>query len=196
MFKDIPGYEGLYQIDEDGNVLSLRSGKIMSHLKPDNYYQYPSVRLSKNGHDKKYGIHRLLAITYIPNPNNLPIVMHKDNDKTNFSLDNIDWGTSSENNADAYKDGLRQPTTKPYAYYEIYNDEGTIDVVCKGRDGIVNAIGYGTRKTAQSALMRNSMFSRGNYEGCRVCKINLIGQFENDLDERSTIIPWWGRQEP
>lgn len=196
MFKDIPGYEGLYQIDEKGNVLSLRSNKIMSHLKPDKYYHYPAVRLSKDGHDKKFGIHRLMATVFVPNPNNLPIVMHKDNDKTNFDPNNLIWGTSSENNADAYRDGIKQPLTDPRTYYEIYNDDDTTHVVCKGRDGVVNAIGYGTRKTVQSALMRNSMFTKGNYEGCRVCKINLIGQFENDLDERSTIIPWWGRQMP
>lgn len=193
MFKDIPGYEGLYQIDECGNVLSLRSQKLMSHLKPDAYFHYPSVRLSKDGHDQKYSIHRLVAMTHVPNPDNLPVVMHKDNNKNNFNAYNLKWGTSSENNSDAYKDGMKQPLTDPRTYYEIYNDEDTIHVVCKGREGIVNAIGYGTLKTAQSALIRNSKFSKGNYEGCRVCKINYIGPPDN-LDERSTIIPWWGRQ--
>lgn len=195
MFKDIPGYEGLYQVDENGNILSLRTQRIIAQSKPDKYFHYPYVRLSKNGHNQKFSVHRLVATVHVPNPDNLPIVMHKDNNKLNPSADNLQWGTSSDNNKDAYKDGLKQPSIEPRTYYEIYDDEDNIHVVCKGREGIVNAIGYGTKKTVQSALMRNSKFSKGNYPNCRVCKINYIGP-PDDLDERSTIIPWWGRQKP
>lgn len=195
MFKDIPGYEGLYQIDEYGNVYSVRHDRIMSHKKPDNHYPYPGISLRKDGHNKKFGIHRLIAMTHIPNPDNLPIVMHKDNNKLNHSIDNLQWGTSSQNNLDAYKDGVKHPSDGPRSYYEIYNDDDTIHVLCKGREGIYNAIGYGTMTTVQNALVRNSKFSNGNYKGCRVCKINYIGP-PDDLDKRSTIIPWWGRQEP
>ena len=48
----------------------------------------------------------MVAIAFIPNPNNLPIVMHKDNDKTNPNLNNLKWGTVSENTQDAFNDGL------------------------------------------------------------------------------------------
>ena len=51
-------------------------------------------------------IHVLLAKAYIPNPHNYPVVMHKDNDKTNYSLSNLQWGTISENTKAAFDDGL------------------------------------------------------------------------------------------
>lgn len=56
---------------------------------------------------KQRRVHVLLAEAYIPNPNNYPVVMHLDNDKTNYSLDNLKWGTVSENTQAAFDDGLQ-----------------------------------------------------------------------------------------
>lgn len=96
--KDIVGYEGLYQITSDGKVWSLKNCKFLKPLlsgpKGKEYYY---VCLSKNGVKKNHKIHRLVAEAFIPNPNNLPIVNHKDENKENNRIDNLEWVTSKEN---------------------------------------------------------------------------------------------------
>lgn len=95
-FVDIPGYEGKYQINKFGDVLSLNfkninTSKIMKPSKDS--HGYLRLGLRKNGRYHWESIHRLVALTFIPNPNNLPEVNHKDEDKTNNCIDNLEWCT-------------------------------------------------------------------------------------------------------
>lgn len=81
VFKDIKGYEGIYQISNLGNVKSIRRNKLLKQkLNKTGYY---SVVLSVNSKIKCYLTHRLVAETFITNPDNLPCVNHKDEDKSN-----------------------------------------------------------------------------------------------------------------
>lgn len=91
IWKDISGYEGLYQISNLGRVKSKR--KI---LKPING-EYLHVGLSKNGIQTTKLIHRLVAENFIDNPNNLPQVNHKDENKHNNCVNNLEWITFKEN---------------------------------------------------------------------------------------------------
>ena len=94
-FKYIPQYEGLYSIDKSGQVFSHKSGKF---LKPyPNHRKYLMVQLYKNGQNKRITVHRLVAITYIPNPNNLPEIDHIDTDRQNNNVNNLRWCTRKEN---------------------------------------------------------------------------------------------------
>ena len=94
-FKYIPGYYGLYSIDENGNVFSHISGKI---LKPHaNHRGYLMVDLYKEGKVKKGIIHRLVAITYIPNPYDLPEIDHIDTNRQNNHVSNLRWCTRRDN---------------------------------------------------------------------------------------------------
>ena len=89
MIKPIIGYENLYKINNYGEVLSLRSNKI---LKPNNNgIGYFIIQLCKNGKRKNYLIHRLVAEHFLDNPNNLPEVNHKDEDKSNNFVNNLEW---------------------------------------------------------------------------------------------------------
>ena len=92
--KDIPGYEGLYAITSCGKVWGH---KRKHFLIPSNDNGYMRVSLSKKGKVKRYSIHRLVAITYIPNPEDLPEVNQKSEDKTNNCINNLEWVTKSEN---------------------------------------------------------------------------------------------------
>lgn len=95
IFKDIPGYEGLYQVSNYGRVKSLYTDKILSpHL---NWAGYPEVILYRNHKRYKEKIHRLVATTFIPNPDNKPQVDHIDTDKTNNQQNNLRWVTNKEN---------------------------------------------------------------------------------------------------
>ena len=87
--KNIKGYEGLYGITTEGEVYSYKSKKF---LKPrTNRGGYLKVSLFKDRKEKTYYIHRLVAEAYIPNPENLPQINHKDENKTNNCLQNLEW---------------------------------------------------------------------------------------------------------
>ena len=95
IWKDIEGYEGLYQVSNMGRVRSLRRNIILKSKRETN--EYERVVLSTNNIPKLYSIHRLVAMAFIPNPNNYPIVNHKDEDRTNNRVDNLEWCTQKYN---------------------------------------------------------------------------------------------------
>lgn len=87
--KDIKGFEGLYGITEDGQVFNYKTQKFMKQRQDkDGYYR---LSLTKEGKQYTRFIHRLLAEAFIPNPKNLPLLNHKDENKQNNSLDNLEW---------------------------------------------------------------------------------------------------------
>lgn len=111
IWKDIEGYEGLYQVSNLGRVKSkLRKGRI---LKPINTKKYYSVILCKNSTTKEIYVHRLVAYAFIPNPQNKPFINHIDGNKQNNYVENLEWCTQSENCRHAYKIGLNKGRSKP-----------------------------------------------------------------------------------
>ena len=99
IWKEIEGYEGKYEVSNLGNVRSLkyaRSNKVKL-LKQASDHGYKRVNLFKNGKRKSHWVHRLVAIAFLPNPNNLPQVNHKDENKTNNRMDNLEWCTIKYN---------------------------------------------------------------------------------------------------
>lgn len=96
-WKDILGYEGLYQVSNLGRVKSLKFDKERILKNRTNSNGYLSVQLSKGNKIKSFLIHRLVANAFLPNPNNYSYVNHKDENKTNNCVDNLEW-TSHESN--------------------------------------------------------------------------------------------------
>lgn len=93
IWKDIKGYEGLYQVSNFGRV--KRNGRILKvRVKRKGYL---GVVLYNNSEPKHYTIHRLVAEAFIPNPENKPQVNHIDEDKTNNTVANLEWVTAKEN---------------------------------------------------------------------------------------------------
>lgn len=100
VWKDIVGYEGLYQVSNTGEVISLNynnNGKEKKLRKGINENGYEHVRLYKNGKGKTYRVNRLVAMGFIPNPNNYPEVNHIDENKVNNSINNLEWCTRKYN---------------------------------------------------------------------------------------------------
>lgn len=87
--RDILGYEGLYAITSCGKVWSYRRQKFLKPQEKKNGYL--QVILKNKGVQKGFLIHRLVAETYLPNPNNLPQVNHKDEDKIHNWISNLEW---------------------------------------------------------------------------------------------------------
>ena len=108
IWKDIEGFEGLYQVSNFGRVKcvehkcpgrhGLRTVKehLMTQVKGSKGYFY--VALSNMDRGRTFTVHRLVAKAFIPNPENLPCVNHKDEDKFNNNVDNLEWCTSLYNN--------------------------------------------------------------------------------------------------
>lgn len=92
---DIKGYEGLYQVKNTGNVKSLYTGKILIANAPS--ADYNRVFLYKEGYSRLFSVHRLVALHFVENPLNKPIVNHKDRNKKNNHYLNLEWVTYAEN---------------------------------------------------------------------------------------------------
>lgn len=104
IWKDIDNFIGLYKINNLGDIFSIKKNKI---LKIDNSIGYSRITLHKHGKSKKFLVHRLLAIAFILNNENKKCINHKDGNKLNNRLDNLEWCTYTENNQHAIDVGLR-----------------------------------------------------------------------------------------
>lgn len=95
IWKDVVGYEGLYEVSDNGKVKSLRKNHLMTPTITRGY-AYLKLRDSQ-GNDKSFPVHRLVAIAFIPNPNCYNCVNHKDENKLNNNAYNLEWCTLSYN---------------------------------------------------------------------------------------------------
>lgn len=94
-----------YAVSEYGDVYGKKNNLLKHDVTYDGYHR---VTLYKNNKPKHYPIHRLVAETFIPNPENKPTVNHIDGDKSNNSVSNLEWSTHSENSQHAYDNGLNR----------------------------------------------------------------------------------------
>jgi len=110
IWRDVVGYEGMYQVSDLGNIKSLnynRTGKSKTLAKKHHKFGYVTVTLCKNGVCKNKSIHILVAEAFIANPKSLPCVNHIDGDKENNIVGNLEWVTYSQNTRHAIEKGLR-----------------------------------------------------------------------------------------
>lgn len=108
IWKKIPNYDGIYEVNNVGQIRNTTSGKVLKQH--ENPLGYKFIRLSKNGVSKKYRVHRLVAICFLENPENKPFINHLDSNPRNNQLDNLQWCTQSENIQHAYDHGNKTPT--------------------------------------------------------------------------------------
>ena len=111
IWKDVLQYDGKYQVSDLGNVRSFKKDKehpTMLKFSEDKD-GYLCVSLSKNSSSKKVRVHRLVAETFISNPDRKPTVNHKDGDKHNNSESNLEWATRREQSQHVISHNLRSP---------------------------------------------------------------------------------------
>lgn len=107
MYKSIKGYEGIYEINELGKIRSIdriverKDGKVRKQKGKElklnmNKDGYAIVKLRKNGVAKTWGVHRLIAEAFLPNPDNLPQIHHLNHDRNDNRIQNLKWVTISE----------------------------------------------------------------------------------------------------
>lgn len=107
IWKPIPQFEGYYEISNLGRVKRLKTKNCLSDriLKHGNTTRYSRVVLSKNAVHTQLSVHIMVAKLFIPNPNNLPIVCHKDDNGFNSRVDNLYWGTQKDNIQECHRKG-------------------------------------------------------------------------------------------
>lgn len=90
-WKDIPGFEGLYSINENGEIFSNTENKRIRTSNPDHTYGTVLVQLYKEGYPQIFQVARLVAEAFVPNPDELPIVRHKNGNRKNVCARNLEW---------------------------------------------------------------------------------------------------------
>lgn len=110
MFKDVAEYEGLYAVNEIGEVWSFaKGGKLLKPMRVAKRTIHQRVMLYKNGNRKQHLIHRLVAKAFISNPDNLPFINHKDCNPQNNHVSNLEWCSAQQNSIHAYQNGRWTP---------------------------------------------------------------------------------------
>ena len=150
MLKQIEGFEDYY-VSDKGDVYSNKRSKLKK-LKPGNTSGYLRIIICNAGHPKGFLIHRLVAQAFIPNPENKPCVNHKDGNKHNNCVDNLEWCTYEENNQ------YFQEVQKPNVIYEQWSDE---------------------RK--EQARKYQRMYYKKNAERCRECKRRCLKRKKQEM---------------
>lgn len=114
IWKDIKGYEGLYQVSNLGRIKSFSKRKelIRKPTKNKKRNGYLEISLFKNNKEKRFKVHRLVAEAFIPNPENKEEVNHIDGNKSNNNKNNLEWVTDKENKEHAWKNGLMNSNHK------------------------------------------------------------------------------------
>jgi hypothetical protein len=110
IWKDIIGYEGLYQVSNKGRIKSFpkkghKEDLILSLILTDKGYYRVGIRKDKN--KIMFHVHRLVGAAFIPNPENKPEINHIDGNPLNNCVENLEWCTRSENSIHSYKTGLQ-----------------------------------------------------------------------------------------
>lgn len=138
-FLSVPGYEGLYEISNLGNVKSLRSGKLLKQA--SNKDGYKMVSLTVKGKSRGFSVHRLVALAFIPNPENLPEINHMDENPSNNCADNLEWCTRKYNlNYGGYRERMSKTLLKDNVHRKSISayDKKTL-VYVKSYDSITEA---------------------------------------------------------
>lgn len=120
-WKDVTGYEGLYQVSDAGRVAKIRNGERRVKKASRCSGDYLQACLTKEKKQRRFLVHRLVAEAFIPNPDGKPEVNHIDGDKANNAASNLEWVTARENVGHSYIAGIRKttiwgepPTVKEY----------------------------------------------------------------------------------
>lgn len=141
IWKDIIGYEGLYQVSNLGKVKSLgrfRSNqwKVTKRWTPESILSiqltvdgYESLKLTKNGKSIRHRVHRLVALNFISNPENKLQVNHINGVKTDNRVENLEWNTQFENQLHACKNGLKKIKLSESDIIKIRSDNRIISEI-------------------------------------------------------------------
>lgn len=189
MKKQIKDYLNYY-IDEQGNVYNDLSNNILKGSIGENGYKY--YRLSKNNKKKMFYAHRLVAEYFLPNPDNLPVVNHKDGNKLNNDVNNLEWVSYSENSLHWHQT-LKTKGHRPMEYYtedlpgEIWKRYKNYLVSSCGRvrHGIKNNL---LKPSIACGYYKVRLSNNGLVEDCFIHKLVWKLFADYDMPESNSVI--------
>lgn len=172
IWKPVLGYEEIYLVSNTGIIKSvdhlvthkdgknrIQKGRILkTEISNKGYFQ---VSLSKNKVRFHTGVHRVVAIAFIPNPNNLPEVNHKDGNKLNNEDDNLEWNSSSDNQIHAVLNNLINPNLGEKHHMSKISNKQIINLRNLHKSGLNNkelAKHYCISETAMSNILRKKTY--------------------------------------
>lgn len=165
--KPIPGFEQYYVAYSDGRIFSTRNNRFLK-LKINKSHGYVECELNVNGKVYYKRVHRLIAETFLDNPNKYEIVNHINGVKTDNDVFNLEWTTPRNNNKHAIKNGLS--TTKfMRRQYILYNDNNIIELPIEWtvKNEVSEFIGYSSTQTSNYIKSKKPL-ARGKYYGYRI----------------------------
>lgn len=162
-------YGRVLRVYENGDIYSVRrtvsysNGRVHRYneykMKPfTDRYGYLCINMSQNGHLRKAQVHRIMALAFIPNPDNLPCINHKDENKKNNNIDNLEWCTVYYNN---HYNGRYERTKYPGHKCAAYRDDGTL--VGEFRSVTQAAKIVGVNRTTIDRCLRGIQNTSGGY---------------------------------
>lgn len=128
-WADIKGYEGLYQVSSLGNVCSI--GRNTTHgttLKPNKNRSYLAVSMCRNGKQRTLAVHKLVANAFLDFPNGKTQINHKDGNKFNNVVSNLEWATPAENKAHSLRMGLSKAPKGEKHWKAKLSDKDIVDI--------------------------------------------------------------------
>lgn len=146
MWKDIKGYEGLYQVSNTGKIRSLgrtveiidKNGRKVTRVYPSKILRYARDKrgycrtsLTLNGKSTTLIVHRIVAQTFIPNLDNKPQVNHIDGNKENNNVKNLEWCTAKENTKKAFEIGLKKKGKDVHNSKPVYQFDMNMNFIRK-----------------------------------------------------------------
>ena len=155
--KDVPGFEGMYSVSNKGNVKSNRFNKERL-MKSQLHNGYKMVELCVDNKRHFYGVHQLVAMAFLPNPQNKPQVNHMDRCRHNNNVSNLEQVTCSENVADAYKKGV-----KPRATHQNQPKQRLVIDIVTGTEY------FSIREASRKTGLKRDTIKRSAVEGKAVC---------------------------
>lgn len=161
IWVSINGYEGRYEVNRLGQIRNTKTAYILKPSK-DNYgYSILTIRI--NGKKKTHKVHRLIAMTFIPNIYNKPQINHKNGIKADNRIDNLEWCTNRENTIHAIKTGLRKVLSGDKSPSAKLNKEQVMAIRHKYATGLYYqrelAKEYGVSRGAINSIMRFTTWS-------------------------------------
>ena len=172
IFKDIKGYENMYQISSYGRVYSKITHKFLKLNK--HKCGYIKASLSKDGKMRTFLVHRLVACNFIDNPNNYPEVNHLNGDKANNMVENLQWASTSQNTKHAFDNNLGGFKDMVLNNLRKINENTSYKkIICKKGNEIIEF--NSTSQAAKFFCTHRDNITRDIRKGFKICGYEVFG---------------------